>query len=146
MPPKYRRSDFRSTVYWKLRGKLDVAKEWFISYPGTERAADDTAVLGWAGWNHLQQAQALTALYSQRSLSEGWVTERLTPVLAGLAELVPWLRQWHNEYDPNIGMGLGDYYGNYLSTEIRRRGLSADDLAAWRPPRKSYRRRKSIRV
>ena len=59
VPPKYKRTDFRKGEYWSLRGKLDVPKERFISYPGCERGADPTPVIGWAGWDHLQQAQAL---------------------------------------------------------------------------------------
>jgi len=133
VPPKYKSSDFTSTVAWKLRGKLDVPKERLISYPGTERAADSTPVLGWAGWDHLQQAQALTALMNHRAQAEGWDAEQLTPLLAGLAELLPWLRQWHNEYDPNLGQGLGDYYADYLASETQRLGLSPEDLSAWRP-------------
>ena len=43
--------------YWRMRGALDVPKERFVSYPGCERRTDDSLVLGWAGWNHLQQAQ-----------------------------------------------------------------------------------------
>ncbi len=63
VPPKYGSADFRAAVSWKLRGKLDVPKERFISYPGLERDTDPTAVIGWAGWDHLQQAQALAAIY-----------------------------------------------------------------------------------
>jgi len=142
VPPRYKSSDFRSIESWKLRGKLDVAKERFVSYPGAERSTDGTTVLGWAGWDHLQQAQALTALYLHRSHTEGWDTPQLTPLLAGLAELVPWLRQWHNDLDPAAGQGLGDYYADYLTSQLQQRGLSNGDLTAWRPPDKSTRRRK----
>ena len=68
--------------------------------------------------------------------------ERDLPLLAGLAELAPWLRQWHNEIDPNIGQGLGDYYTDYLNAETQRIGATPDDLAAWRPPKKTARRSK----
>ena len=142
VPPKYKSSDFRSPVFWKLRGKLDVAKERFISYPGLERSADRTPMLGWAGWDYLQQAQALTALKNQREQSEGWDAGRLAPLLAGLAELTPWLRQWHNDLDPDLGQGLGDYFTEYLAQETQRLGLSADDLRDWRPPDKPRGRRR----
>ena len=39
--------------------------------------------------------------------NHGWRTERLVPLLAGLAELVPWLKQWHNEPDPAHGRADG---------------------------------------
>jgi len=57
------------------RCKLDVPKERFISYPGCESDEDHKPVYGWAGWDHLQQAQALAGLYEQRK-SEGWEKER----------------------------------------------------------------------
>ena len=142
VPPKYTAADFRSPVYWRLRGKLDVAKERFISYPGLERSTDPTPVLGWAGWDHLQRAHALTALKHQREQTEGWDADRLEPLLAGLHELVPWLRQWHNQYDSSLGHRLGDYFADYLASECSRLGLSAEDLRDWRPPEKRRGRRK----
>ena len=145
-PPKYASSDFRSPSFWRLRGKLDVAKERFISYPGLERATDPTPLLGWAGWNHLEQAQALTALKLQREQTEGWDAQRLRPVLAGLDELVPWLQQWHNDYDSALGHRLGDYYADYLVSECNRLGLSVEELRGWRPPKKRRGRRKKAVV
>ena len=141
VPPKYKSSDFRSTTIWKARGKLDVPKERFVSYPGLERSTDTTGVYGWAGWDHLDQAKAVTALYNHRLQQEGWDAERVTPILAGLAELIPWLKQWHNEIDPSIGQGLGDYFDDYLQGEVRRHQLTPADLRTWRPPAKTRRRR-----
>ncbi|MDQ1249031.1 MAG: hypothetical protein QG597_3405 [Actinomycetota bacterium] len=40
VPPKYTNKDFRKASYWSARGKLDVPKERFISYPGGELGAD----------------------------------------------------------------------------------------------------------
>src|SRR5262249_32283084 len=99
VPPKYAAADFASTVLWQLRGKLDVPKERFISYPHCQRDTDPTPVIAWAGWDHLQQARALATYYVQMKESEGWTKERLTPLLAGLLEVLPWLKQWHNEVD-----------------------------------------------
>ncbi len=39
VPPKYDQKDFRDATAWRLRGKLDVPKERFISYPGCESAS-----------------------------------------------------------------------------------------------------------
>jgi hypothetical protein len=83
--------------YWRNRGKLDVPKERFISYPGLGRDGDPTELLGWAGWDHLAQARALAAVYLDRRQQAGWPAERLLPLLAGLLELEPWLQQWHGE-------------------------------------------------
>ncbi|HCF56403.1 MAG TPA: BREX-2 system adenine-specific DNA-methyltransferase PglX, partial [Myxococcales bacterium] len=33
VPPKYDTKDYRDPVFWRLRGKLDLPKERFISYP-----------------------------------------------------------------------------------------------------------------
>jgi hypothetical protein len=134
VPPKYDHKDFRDPIYWRLRGKLDVPKERFISYPGCESDEDHEPVYGWAGWNHLEQAQALSALYQDRKTREGWGKERLTPMLAGLLELIPWVKQWHNEpsaeYD---GRRLGDFFEIFLAGECSALGLTEKDLRDWRP-------------
>ncbi len=65
VPPKYTSADFISTGgarYWSLRGKLDVPKERWISFPHCE-GPDGTLVICWAGYDHLQQAQAISAYY-----------------------------------------------------------------------------------
>ena len=142
VPPKYGQGDFADKASWRLRGKLDVPKERFIAYPGLGRDADPTPLVGWAGWDHLKSAQALATTYEQRRSVDGWDSKRLTPILAGLAELVPWLRQWHNDVDPATGLRLGDFFADFVATESAANGLSADDLAAWRPPAKTAGRRR----
>lgn len=142
VPPKYAQDDYRDPVFWRLRGKLDVPKERFISYPGCESDHDGEPVYGWAGWNHLQRAQALSKLYQARKAEEGWGAERLTPMLAGLLELIPWVKQWHN--DPNEEYGgekMGDALEQFIDGECRSLGLTHDDLRAWRPPEKGRKRR-----
>ncbi|MCP4660401.1 MAG: BREX-2 system adenine-specific DNA-methyltransferase PglX, partial [bacterium] len=118
VPPKYAQKDYRDARYWRLRGKLDVPKERFISYPGCESEEDGSPVYGWAGWDHLQRAQALATLYLARKNEEAWSAERLTPMLAGLLELLPWLKQWHNEpSEEHYGERLGDYFEGFLEGE-----------------------------
>lgn len=134
VPPKYKSSDFARPSYWKLRGKLDVPKERFVLYAGAERAADPTPVLGWAGWNQLEQAQALAAHYVEMQEQEGWPAERLAPLLAGLLELVPWLQQWHNDLDPTHQVRMGAYYAGFVESEARTLGLTFEQLRAWAPP------------
>ena len=135
LPRKYDQKDYRDATYWRLRGKLDVPKERFISYPGCESDEDKEPVFGWAGWNHLQQGLALAALYQKRK-QESWGKERLAPVLAGLLELIPWIRQWHNEQDPDYGGRRADYFEAFLDGECHALGLTRDELRAWRPPEK----------
>ena len=138
VPPKYKDKEFSSATYWRLRGKLNVPKERFISYPGSESDQDGEPVYGWAGWDHLQRAQALASLYQNRKTEEGWAKDRLTPMLAGLLELIPWVKQWHNEPNDEFGgLRMGDYFADFLDGECRELGLSHTDLEAWRPAKKT---------
>lgn len=146
LPPRYAPSDFEKTSYWQLRGKLDVPKERFFSLPHCEKAGDNTMVIGWAGLNKLQRAQAIAAWYLDRKEQDGWDANKLTPMLVALDELIPWVKQWHNEIDPEYGERLGDYYEGFLLEELRQLDLSRDDLMTWEPPatmRGSGRRRKA---
>ena len=93
VPPKYAAADFKNADLWRLRGKLDMPKERFISYLCAERDSDRALVVGRAGWNHLQQTMALTAYYDRMKHREGWAPERLVPLLAGLGQLVRRLLQ-----------------------------------------------------
>jgi hypothetical protein len=132
VPPKYKPADFAKGSYWSHRGKLDVPKERFISYTGAGRDSDSTELLGWAGWDHADQALALAALISQR-IDEGWETPRLVPLLAGLNELAPWVRQWHNEIDPEYGESVADTIDDELTARLAEHHLSITDLTSWRP-------------
>jgi hypothetical protein len=134
VPPKYGSGDYRQTTTWRMRGKLDVPKERFVVFPGAERDQDPTPVFGWAGWDHLQQAQAIAAYYLERKDQDGWSPARLTPLLVALYELLPWLEQWHNEFDPTFGTGLGDYFRGFVDEEARSLELTTEALAAWEPP------------
>jgi hypothetical protein len=133
VPPKYQSKDFLKTDFWRLRGGLDVPKERWISYPGCERGADGSLVIAWAGWDHLQQATALATYFIDMKEREGWSRERLQPLLAGLLELVPWLKQWHNDMNPDFGARMGDYYESFVSDEARALQFTLDDLRAWKP-------------
>jgi hypothetical protein len=133
VPSKYRSNDFQKSDYWRLRGGLDVPKERWISYPAFERDSDASPVLGWAGWSHLEQAQALAAYYQRMHTEEGWDPERLKPILAGLLDLKPWLLQWHNEVDPEMGEKLGEYFVRYAEAQSQELGLSMDEVRTWQP-------------
>ena len=141
VPPKYTTADFRKTSYWSHRGKLDVPKERFISYPGASRTTDPTELLGWAGWNHAQQALALAGVIAERE-DDGWEPEALVPLVAGLVELQPWVRQWHDELDPTFGVNLADFLDEQLRERTAQVGLTPDQLRAWRPAAATRGRRK----
>jgi hypothetical protein len=144
VPPKYRTPDFQSQDFWRLRGGLDVPKERFVSFPGCHRDADGSLVVTWAGYDHLARARAIAAYYLERREADGWPGERLVPMLAGLIELLPWLRQWHNDYDPDTGERMGDYFAAFVNEEARSLGMTEAAVAAWKPaaaPRRGRGRR-----
>lgn len=127
VPPKYTSADFLRTSYWQARGKLDVPKERFISYGSANIATPD--LYGWAGWDHREQAMAIAIHLAEHSLS----TEEITPFLAGLLELQPWLDQWHSEEDPNYGISPAAFLSGDRRTMQSEHGLTDDDLRNWRP-------------
>ncbi|WP_433792659.1 BREX-2 system adenine-specific DNA-methyltransferase PglX [Actinoplanes sp. CA-252034] len=132
VPPKYATADFRKQSWWQHRGKLDVPKERFILYPDAGRETDSTQLLGWAGWDHAQQALALNAVIAERE-AEGWADEQLVPLVAGLAELQPWVRQWHDETDPTYQLNLADYLEEQLRGRAHQVGMTVDQLGTWKP-------------
>jgi hypothetical protein len=132
VPPKYGSGDFLKTPYWQARGKLDVPKERFILYPGAGRETDPTPLLGWAGWDHAQQSLALATIIHER-IAEGAPDTQLVPLVAGLAELQPWVEQWHSELDPTFGVSPAQFAREQMSEHLKSLGLTVDDLAAWRP-------------
>jgi hypothetical protein len=132
VPPKYVSKDMLKDC-WRLRGGLDVPKERFILYPSIERDSDSSPVLGWAGWNHLDQARALATYYQRMRTEEGWEPERLKPILAGLLELKSWLLQWHNDLDPEMGERLGEYFVRYAESQCQELGFSPEVVRAWQP-------------
>jgi uncharacterized protein DUF7008/Eco57I restriction-modification methylase len=134
VPPKYVTKDFQSTDFWRLRGGLDVPKERFVSFPHCQRDADGSLVVTWAGHNHLKRALATAAYYQERKDNDGWPAERLVPLLAGVTELAPWLLQWHNEYDPDLGARMGDYFVDFVQAETRALGMTEAAVVAWAPP------------
>ena len=127
VPPKYTSADFRKASYARARGKLDVPKERFISYPRMGRDGDGTELLGWAGWDHLAQAQALATVYLDRKNNAAWPAERLLPLLAGIAELEPWLHQWYAEPRPGFPGSPAEFFTGLVDTELS--ALGADRAA-----------------
>ena len=141
-PPKYEDRDYCRLVYARMRGKLDVPKERFILYPETGRETDPTPLLGWAGWDHAQQSLALSLIIGDRE-RDGWDDDRLIPLVAGLAELQPWVEQWHGEVDSNYGVSLAAFCREQLTSRAAQVGKTLDELAAWRPAASAARGRRA---
>ncbi|MCX4794321.1 BREX-2 system adenine-specific DNA-methyltransferase PglX [Streptomyces sp. NBC_01242] len=128
VPPKYASADFLRPSFWKARGKLDVPKERFISYGQSNAATPE--LYGWAGWDHREQAYALDAYIASH---EALTSEDLTPFLAGLLELQPWLDQWHDEFDAAFGASPAAFFRGDRQMVQGEHGLTDNDLRAWRP-------------
>ena len=137
VPPKYASGDFLSSDVWRLRGKLDVPKERFVSYPHCSRDGDPSLVVAWAGWDHRQQATALAAYYDRMKTREGWPSDRLVPLLAGLDQLLFWLKLWHNDVDPDYDLRMGDYYADFVRDEAQALGYTSEQVKSWAPPAKA---------
>jgi len=143
VPPRYTSADFLRPSFWRNRGKLDVPKERFISYPDAGPEADGSLLLGWAGWDHRDQGYALMTLIEERANEDLWEGPKLTPLIAGLHEVLPWIKQWHAEIDPDYGESWANALAGYLEAQQLRYGLTDDDLTSWRPPAKGRGRKKA---
>jgi hypothetical protein len=145
VPPKYKSSDFISSGgarYWSLRGKLDVPKERWVSFPHCE-GPDGTLMIAWAGYNHLQLARAISAYYVdvQERLG-GRDDPRLIPLLASIIELLPWLKQWHHDIDPEYNQRMDEVYEGFVVEEAKGLNLTIEEIKAWEPPKKAGRKKK----
>ncbi|MDA0169811.1 BREX-2 system adenine-specific DNA-methyltransferase PglX [Solirubrobacter taibaiensis] len=133
IPPKYAKTDFRSDASWKHRGKLDVPKERFVLLPKAERGADTSPVVGWAGWDELQLARALAGRITELRDEDAAGAERVTPLLTGVLELLPWIHQWHPDTDPDFAGPPGDFFESWLDGQLAELAITRDTLRAWRP-------------
>lgn len=143
VPPKYGQADFRKAAYWKARGKLDVPNERFISYPGVTRSSEASTVLGWAGWDHAEQALALARLITDLGQVD---TEIATPLLGGLVELEPWVHQWHTDIDPAYGTSPDQVITGFLDGQLAEHRLTRHDVTAWAPPASTRGRPRKVRT
>jgi len=133
VPPKYTSADFLRPAFWRLRGKLDVPKERFTSFPGI-LGQDGTLVIAWAGLDHLQLAKAIGDFYGLVQTEYGGSDDdRLIPLLANLSELIPWVEQWHPSPLPAYAGPPADFYTQFLRDESASRHLTPDQLRTWQP-------------
>jgi len=142
VPPKYTSADFAKSTYWALRGKLDVPKERFVSFPFVT-GADGQMMIAWAGLDHLQLAKAIGDFYGLVQTEIGGSDDpRLVPLLAALHELVPWVRQWHAGNDPIYSGEPADFFEDFIKAEAAARGMTIAEVLNWQPPART--RAKSV--
>lgn len=133
VPPKYGPTDFVKTSYWSARGKLDVPKERFISFPGSKLPDDATDVYGWAGWDHGERGQAV-ARFANDLTRAGASDVQVVPLVGVLLELEPWLKQWHDDIDARSGVSPAAAVAGITNALLGRLGMGRDQIIAWRPP------------
>ena len=142
VPPKYTAADFVRSSYWQQRGKLDLPKERFTSIAAAERDTDPTLVIAWAGFDHAQAAQAIGTLIVERQ-QDGWDAERRWPLVVALAELLPWLDQWHHEVDRRWGASPAQLYRGIAEQHALEAGRALVDITEWQPPAPTRGRRRA---
>ncbi|MFP4031718.1 MAG: BREX-2 system adenine-specific DNA-methyltransferase PglX [Desulfococcaceae bacterium] len=143
VPPKYAGKDFQHGHFWRLRGKLDVPKERWIGFPHCE-GEDQSAVVAWAGCDHLQLAQAVSTHFVHiQEVAGGSRDPRLEILLAGLLELLPWIKQWHNDLDLEFNLRMGDFFEDFIAEEARRLDKTTAEIAGWKPPKTKPKKKKS---
>jgi len=105
---------------------------------------DGTLVIAWSGYDYLQLARAISTYYVDIQERQGGREDaRLVPLLACAIELLLWIKQWHNDPDPNFnGMRMGDYFEGFVQDEARQMGKTVEEIKAWQPPQRSRSRRR----
>jgi hypothetical protein len=59
---------------------------------------------------------------------------QLIPLLARLDEPVFWLELWHNGLDPEMDMGMGGDFADFVKTEAMELGYTVNEVRAWQQP------------
>jgi hypothetical protein len=146
VPPKYISADFTKSAYWLHRGKFDVPNERFVSY--SRMSTHDETIIGWAGWSYSERACILIGLIDEHKRFGNDADDYVIPWLAGIHELLPWLRQWHQDPEPPLWKDSpAEEVRAYLEKKRVERGLLDKDLTSWRPPKpKRGRPRKARRA
>lgn len=132
VPPKYAQADFLKTSYWSARGKLDVPKERFLSFPGSRLPDDTTELYGWAGWDHSERGQAIARLANDGART-GAPADQIVPLVGALIELQPWLDQWYSDIDPRSGVSPASAISGATAALLGRLSIGADTVLAWHP-------------
>ena len=79
-------------------------------------------------------AQAIGSLVVDRQQSDGWDADRCWPLVVALAELLPWLDQWHAEVDPRWGQSPAQLYRAVAEQQALAGNRTLADVPDWRPP------------
>lgn len=89
------------------------------------------ALIGWAGWDAHQRALVLLDLLEADAHAQR--PDSALPLLAALAELLPWVRTRHG-LAPASPQDADEALSHAYEHHVTRLGLSAEDVSSWRPP------------
>ncbi len=92
-----------------------------------------TSMLGWAGWDACDRAWALVDIVERNLAPPQAPTETVVPLLAGLAEVLPWVDRVGAGIGPRRAHGDGAELGRRFADYLNRLGLTEDGVTAWRP-------------
>lgn len=84
-------------------------------------------------WLHACLGLALGFRDFQAGIVDAVGDDRPAVIPAGLAELMPWVRQWHDEVDPTYGVNMADFCVEQLRDRAAQVGQTLVQLHAWRP-------------
>ncbi|MFF5451594.1 BREX-2 system adenine-specific DNA-methyltransferase PglX [Streptomyces sp. NPDC012950] len=134
VPPKFTAIDFRRASYWSLRGKLDLPRERFLCYPDGVPSDEGGSLIGWSGWSDADRVRVLLDLIDASRRQPGPGSQRVMPLLAGIQERLPWVRQWEaQEQTPRHSSRSSAALQAEFDRLRAAYGVSVDDLASWRP-------------
>ncbi len=118
---------------WLNRGNLDISRERFVSYPDLVTEGK-RPLLGWSGWSDSDRGRKLLdlvgVLQQQQPRPNAY---KIAPLLVGIQELIPWVRQWEALADQGRGFDYAGLYQHELDNLRTAFGLSRHDLSSWRP-------------
>ncbi|MET7474735.1 BREX-2 system adenine-specific DNA-methyltransferase PglX [Streptomyces sp. NPDC005648] len=139
VPPKYVSADFQRASYWPIRGRLDIPRERFLSYADVVEEGDGL-VLGWAGWSEPDRVRVLLDLISAMGRQPNPAVHRITPLLAGVQELLRSMHRWEGQEDSVGQAGQTELLQRHFEDLLNAYGLSTNDLTSWRPRRHTIKR------
>ncbi|AUX43655.1 DNA methylase [Sorangium cellulosum] len=79
-----------------------------------------------------EELGAAVAATDEKLLRDAAVRDKLMPLLQTMADLLPWVRRWHDEDGETA-----DAFDAYVSEQARRLEVSVDDARAYRRPARS---------
>ncbi|MEV7871762.1 BREX-2 system adenine-specific DNA-methyltransferase PglX [Streptomyces sp. NPDC088124] len=132
VPPKFSAADFRYASYWSLRGSLDIPRERFVSYPGAV-ADGDGLLIGWSGWSDTDRVHVLLDLVGVLRQQSHPSVHQIAPLLAGIQELIPWIRQWQALAGPGADLDHAEAFQREFDGLRTALGISTHHLTSWRP-------------